>query len=256
MSHSEPTSDHAHESTVFDAAKNTATPTIANSLTYDAISGFLVFLIALPLCLAIARASGFPAIAGIFTAVVGGIVTPFITNSQLTIKGPAAGLIMIVLGCVGDMKEHYCPELVAERDSLKQIVAKDASAQSKLEEVERKIDRRAYQLALGIGAAAAVLQIGVGLVRGGALGDFFPSTAVHGLLASIGIMIMAKQFHVLLGQSPKQETFENFEQIPHSISHANWEVTTIGLLSLAVLIILPLIRNRYVRKIPARLSSW
>ncbi len=191
----------------------------------DVLSGFLVFLIALPLCLGIALASGYPAIAGILSAIVGGIVATFFSNSELTIKGPAAGLIVIALGCVTEFG------FTGGVDSAK--------------------DYQAYRLALGVGVAAGVVQILFGVFRLGILGEFFPLAAIHGLLASIGIIIIAKQFPVLLGLHPEGAPLELLANIPSFILNMNPGIGSIGMISLIIISGYTLIKNPKLRVIPA-----
>ncbi|WP_254508589.1 SulP family inorganic anion transporter [Anatilimnocola floriformis] len=198
-------------------------------LRYDALSGFLVFLIALPLCLAIGRASGFPAIGGVITAIVGGIVASLISNSELTIKGPAAGLIAIIFGAVS---------------AFGGSVGGSAPA-----------DFNAYRLALAVGVVAAVFQILFGIFKAGKLGDFFPTAAVHGLLASIGVIIMVKQFLTMLGVTAKlpPENIELLQKYPHFIMQLNPYVAAIGVISLMLMALYPLIKIRAFKAVPVQI---
>lgn len=187
----------------------------------DALSGFLVFLLALPLSLGIAKASEFPAAMGVLTAMIGGLVVSFFAGSRLTIKGPAAGLITICAGAVTEMGGG--PE--------------------------------GWHLALGVIVVAALIQIVFGFLKFGSLSDFFPHSAVHGMLAAIGLIIFSKQIHVLLGIDPATlkglEPLELYARIPDSIMHEDIRVTFLGILSLVIIFGMPLLKGKVFKRIPA-----
>lgn len=191
----------------------------------DILSGFLVFLIALPLCLGISLACGYPAIAGIFTAIIGGMLATFFSNSELTIKGPAAGLIVIAIGCVTEFGFTG---------------GKDPAA-----------DFQAYRLALGVGVAAGIIQILLGVFRAGILGEFFPTTAIHGLLASIGVIIIAKQFPIVMGLSPEGPPLQLLANIPSFVMNMNPKIASIGIVSLIIMFGYAWIKNPKLKVIPA-----
>jgi MFS superfamily sulfate permease-like transporter len=109
-------------------------------------------------------------------------------------------------------------------------------------------------MALAVGAAAAVLQILFGLMRFGILGEFFPVTAVHGMLAAIGVIIVLKQFPVALGVAAKGEPLELLEHLPHHIAEANPAIATIGMSSLLIMFLWPILgrRMKLLRAIPSQ----
>jgi len=191
----------------------------------DLLSGMLVSLIALPLSLGIASASGFPPIMGVMTAIIGGIVVAFFAGSELTIKGPAAGMIVICAGAV--------------------------------EELGRGDADLGWKLALGVVVISGLIQILFGVFKVAKLADFFPLSAVHGMLAAIGIIIMGKQLHFAMGIAPSElkgkEPLELIAMLPHSIMNMNKEVAIIGLVSLVIMFGLPMIKNSMVKKVPPAL---
>jgi MFS superfamily sulfate permease-like transporter len=204
------------------ALPQTGIPGLLENWKSDLLSGFLVFLIALPLCLGISMASGFPPTAGIITAIVGGLVVSRISGSFVTINGPAAGLIVVIL------------------DSVQSLGHGDNMA--------------GYHLTLAAIVVASILQILMGIFKAGKLSAFFPSSVVHGMLAAIGIIIMAKQIHTLLGVKPAAKSLlGTIAEIPHSLMSLNPEIALIGALGLALLIIWNFIKNPTLKMIPAPL---
>lgn len=186
----------------------------------DLKAGFNVSLIALPLSLGIAIGSGFPPIAGLFAAIVGGLLVSRINGSNVTITGPAAGLIVVNLAAV---------EMLGQGDPV-----------------------AGYKYTLAAIVVAGFFISIFGFLKSGKFGDFFPSSAVHGMLAAIGVIIISKQLFVAMAvRAHGHEIYEIIEEIPIAIRHANPEVVLIALISLAILIFYPRTKNRYVRLLPA-----
>ena len=193
--------------------------------TSDALSGFLVFLLALPLSLGIAKASGFPAAMGVLTAMIGGMFVSLFAGSALTIKGPAAGLITICAGAVTELGALNIEGYTG------------------------------VQLTCGVIVVMALIQIVFGFLKFGSLSDFFPPSAVHGMLAAIGLIIFSKQIHVLLGIDPATlkglEPIELFKMIPHSFANTDPRVALVGIVSLVIIFGMPLLKGKLIKKIPA-----
>jgi MFS superfamily sulfate permease-like transporter len=196
---------------------------LKENFSSDAISGFIVFLLALPLSMGIAKASDFPPIMGLITAIVGGMVVSLIMGSRLTIKGPAAGLIVIVAGSVTDFGGG----------------------------------ETGWHLALGAMFVAAIIQILFGIFKFGKLADFFPLSAIHGMLAAIGIIIVAKQLPVLLNVNPQimagKGPIAILSSLPTVFANLDPRGALIGVISLGIMLGWPYFKNHSIGKIPAPL---
>lgn len=196
---------------------------LKENFTKDALAGFLVFLLALPLSMGVAKAADFPPIFGVVSAIIGGIVVSFFAGSRLSVKGPAAGLISIGAGAVA------------------------AFGGGEL----------GWKLTLGAIVVAGVIQIIFGVLKLGKYADLFPSAAVHGMLAAIGIIIMSKQLHLLLGIDPEslagKGVIELLVTLPDGVANLHTENTIIGVICLAILFIMGMIKHPVVKKIPAPL---
>ena len=146
----------------------------ASNLPRDLSAGVVVFLVALPLCLGIALASGAPLFAGLLAGIIGGLVVGSLSGSHTSVSGPAAGLTAIVAAQIATLGSF-----------------------------------QAFLLAVFIGG---LMQIGLGIMRAGALSAFFPSSVIKGLLAAIGVILILKQIPHLLGHDTDPEGDMSFVQ--------------------------------------------
>ena len=172
-----------------------------NTFKQDLSSGLVVFLVALPLCLGIALASGAPLLSGIITGIVGGIVVGFISGSQLAVSGPAAGLTTIVASSIASL--------------------------------------HSYETFLVTVVLAGIIQIILGLVKAGKIGLYFPSNVIKGMLAAIGIILILKQIPHAFGYDSDTEGDFAFAQADHNNTFSQianlWSKLTPGAIIIFVL---------------------
>ena len=185
----------------------------------DFIAAVSVALIALPLSLGIALAAGAPAMSGIFSAIVGGVVTTLYRGGHVSVNGPAKGVIGVILLGIALMD--------------------DGSGQ-------------AFNYVLAAVVVSGAIQMVLGLLKLGRLADIFHTSVIHGILAAIGIIIFAKQIHVAMGtHSDSPSIVQNLIDAVASLPKANPFVLVIALAGLLILWLHSKTNYRFFHLLPA-----
>ena len=188
------------------------------NLRHDVPAGLVVALVALPLCLGIALASGAPLAAGLMAGVVGGLIVPWWTGSPLSVSGPAAGLTTLVLAGIANL---------------------------------------GYEAFLTAVCMAGVVQFILGVARGGLVAYYFPSSVIRGLLAAIGVILILKQIPHAIGFDADYEgdlAFEQedgrntFTEIPYALGHLHIGASLLTMIGLSILIL--------IEKYPKLKKTW
>lgn len=190
------------DESLYDKDGNAAVLGNFDNLGGDAAAGLVVFLVALPLCLGIALASGAPLISGLITGITGGIVVAWVSGSPLSVSGPAAGLTTIVLGAITAFSKPF----------VDAIDKSGMSAEAYDKAVQAATFEQGFPIFLLSVALAGVIQLVFGFVKAGILSNFFPSTVIKGMLAAIGAILILKQLPHLVGHDSDPEGEFQFDQ--------------------------------------------
>ena len=189
------------------------------NLRYDVPSGLVVFLVALPLCLGIALASGAPLMSGLVTGIMGGLIVGLLSGSHLAVSGPAAGLTVIVLDgieSIGTFEGFLCAVIIA-----------------------------------------GAIQLVLGFLKAGIIGHYFPSSVIRGMLAAIGLILILKQIPHFLGIDQdffgdyaffQRDGRNTFTEIIYALQNVDPGPFVIGAISLAIIIlwIQPFMQNNSI----------
>jgi carbonic anhydrase len=195
-----------------------------NTLKYDLPAGIVVFLVALPLCLGIALASGAPLFSGIISGIIGGIVVGAISGSHTSVSGPAAGLAAVVLASITKLG--------------------------------------AFEILLAAVLIAGAIQLVMGVARAGFIANYIPSNVIKGLLAAIGILLILKQIPHAIGYDANgadetsfiQANGENtFSAIAHAFNAITPGALVITLVSMLILVYWDKTPLKNIKLLPAPL---
>ncbi|MDP0400092.1 bifunctional SulP family inorganic anion transporter/carbonic anhydrase [Tsukamurella strandjordii] len=182
---------------------------------FDVPASIVVFLVALPLSLGIALASGAPLMAGLIAGVIGGIVGGVMGGSPLLVSGPAAGLTVVVA------------EL---------------------------INKFGWKVTAAITVAAGLVQIMLGMSRIARAALAISPVVVHAMLAGIGVTIVIQQTHVLFGGSSRSSVLQNLMDLPARIGSMHWPDFAVGAVVIAVMMVWPKLPPKF-RKVPGALVA-
>ncbi|MCK8500386.1 MULTISPECIES: SulP family inorganic anion transporter [Myxococcus] len=186
------------------------------NLAADLPASLVVFLVALPLCMGIALASGAPIVSGLIAGVVGGVVVGLLGGAPMQVSGPAAGLAVMVFGFIQTM---------------------------------------GLAMTCAAVAAAGLLQMAFGGLKVARAALAISPAVIHGMLAGIGILIVLGQIHIVLGGSPQSSAWQNIKELPEQLIGLHGPAALLGLVTIGLMVVWPFIGKGKLKLVPAPLVA-
>ena len=189
---------------------------IRDVLAKDVPASLVVFLVAVPLCMGIALASGAPIMSGLIAGVVGGLVVGLFGGAQMQVSGPAAGLAVMVFGFISEL---------------------------------------GFAVTCAAVAAAGLVQMALGGMKVARTALAISPAVIHGMLAGIGILIVLGQVHIVLGGAPKANAWQNVGQLPQQLASLHVPALVLGLLTMGVLVLWQVMPASRLKQVPGPLVA-
>jgi carbonic anhydrase len=191
-------------------------PSFKEALAADVPASLVVFLVALPLCMGIALASGAPIVSGLVAGIIGGLVVGLFGGAPLLVSGPAAGLAVMVFGFINEL---------------------------------------GFAVTCAAVAAAGLVQVALGALKVARTALAISPAVIHGMLAGIGILIVLSQVHIVLGGAPQSNAWKNLSELPGQLADLHGPATALGLLTIGLLVVWPFLAKGKLKLVPGPLVA-